>query len=285
MVRVHPAASLLPRMPAAEFDALVEDIRVNGQRMPVLLAGGLIVDGRHRWEACERIGIECMTESIDIDDAAALVRSLNVHRRHLTESQRAIVAAGLATLSEGRPSETASIEAVSQADAAELLNVSRSAVQRATKVRDEGAPELIAAVTSGEVSVSAAAEVATLPPAEQTEVVAKGEKAIISAAKDILAKRATERLVKRAMASAPDDDVPAGETPVVIPQTPPATALWAARRLLDAIEELAAIEFSAEALREALPAYQHAQVTNNIAAALRLLEEVQQTWLTSDSAQ
>lgn len=61
MVRVHPAASLLPRMPAAEFDALVEDIRVNGQRMPVLLAGGLIVDGRHRWEACERIGIECLT--------------------------------------------------------------------------------------------------------------------------------------------------------------------------------------------------------------------------------
>jgi predicted DNA-binding protein (UPF0251 family) len=38
-------------------------------------------------------------------------------------------------MSEGRPDKTASIEAVSQSDAVDKLNVSRSAVQRAGKVQ------------------------------------------------------------------------------------------------------------------------------------------------------
>lgn len=74
-----------------------------------------------------------------------------------------MVAALIADMVRGRPTENASIEAVSQADAADLLNVSRSSVQRAVKVRETGAPELIAAVEAGEVSVSAAADIATLP--------------------------------------------------------------------------------------------------------------------------
>jgi hypothetical protein len=56
-----------------------------------------------------------------------------------------------------------SIEAsVSQADAAELLNVSRSAVQRAKVVQEHGIPELIEAVQDGRVSVSAAEPIAML---------------------------------------------------------------------------------------------------------------------------
>jgi hypothetical protein len=65
--------------------------------------------------------------------SAAYVVSLN-----LRESRRALAAAKLANLGEGGPKETASIEAVSQARAASLLNVSRSAVQRARKVVGEG---------------------------------------------------------------------------------------------------------------------------------------------------
>jgi hypothetical protein len=43
---------------------------------------------------------------------------------------------------EGRPSETAQIKAVSQGDAATMLNVSRSAVQQAKQVHDKAEPEL-----------------------------------------------------------------------------------------------------------------------------------------------
>ena len=64
-------------------------------------------------------------------DPAGFVVSLNLHRRHLSESQRAMVAARLATLGEGRPSGgTASIDAVSQDKAAELLNVGKRSVER-----------------------------------------------------------------------------------------------------------------------------------------------------------
>ena len=90
----------------------------------------------------------------------AFVVSLNLHRRHLDESQRAMVAGKLATLRDGqRAARAASIDApsVTQTQAAELLNVSRKSVQRAREVLDHGTPELVAAVERGEVSVSAAA--------------------------------------------------------------------------------------------------------------------------------
>jgi hypothetical protein len=54
------------------------------------------------------------------------------------------------------------------------------------------------------VSVSAAADVATLPKQQQVEIVARGEREILEAAKAIRAERAdksrTERIEKRAMA-------------------------------------------------------------------------------------
>jgi len=51
----------------------------------------------------------------------------------------------------------------SQSDAAKLLKVSERSVNTAKKVLREGAPELIDAVQQGKVSVSAAADIATLP--------------------------------------------------------------------------------------------------------------------------
>ena len=89
--------------------------------------------------------------------ARALV-SLNLHRRHLNESQRAMVAAKLATMVEGRPSETRPIGLVSQDNAAEMLNVSTRSVKRAKAVQESGDASLIADVESGEVTVSAAAK-------------------------------------------------------------------------------------------------------------------------------
>ena len=83
--------------------------------------------------------------------------ALKLERRHLSEEQRAMVAGRLANLEEGRPEKTAQICAVSQSDAAELMGVSVPSVKRAVAVQRDGAPELIAAVDAGQVSVSAAA--------------------------------------------------------------------------------------------------------------------------------
>ena len=65
--------------------------------------------------------------------------SLNLHRRHLDESQRGMVGARLANLAHGQKKADASIEAsVTQDEAADLLNTSRGSIQRATKVLSQG---------------------------------------------------------------------------------------------------------------------------------------------------
>ena len=125
-------------------------------------------------------------------DPVGFVVSLNLHRRHLNESQRGMVTANIAKLAAHRPKEnktgSAQICAVNiptQTEAAQMLNVSRRTVQHARAVQDEGSPELIEQVVRGNVAVSTASEVATLPREEQAEIVAKGEKAILEAAKRI----------------------------------------------------------------------------------------------------
>ena len=197
-MRVHPVADIFPRMTAAEYAALRDDIEAHGQREPIWVFDGQIIDGRHRAQACEELGIEPAVREYDGDESGLVgfVVSLNLHRRHLDESQRSLVAARLATLPKGA-NQHASIDAPSQAQAADLLNVSRPSVQRAREVLVNGAPELVAAVERGEVSVSAAASVAEMPKEAQAEIIARGEREILEAAKAIRTKKAETRRAER----------------------------------------------------------------------------------------
>jgi N6-adenosine-specific RNA methylase IME4/ParB-like chromosome segregation protein Spo0J len=191
-MKFHPIADIFPLLEGEEFDALVEDIRERGQREPIVLYQNQILDGRNRHRACLEAGIACWFEEYDGDDPLAFVISLNLKRRHLSESQRAMVAAKLATLKRG-DNQHSPIGETSQARAAELLNVGKRSVERAHDVQQQGAPELIHAVESDKVSVSAAADVATLPIEQQQEIVAKGEREILEAAKSIRARKAADR--------------------------------------------------------------------------------------------
>jgi len=75
---------------------------------------------------------------------------LTLHRRHLNESQRAMIAARLANLPRGRRETNGSIDLfTTQQQAASLLNVSTPSVERARVVLSEGTPEMIAAVDAG----------------------------------------------------------------------------------------------------------------------------------------
>jgi len=181
----HDVANIFPMMQGEEFDALKADIAAHGLREAIWLhPDGRIIDGRNRYLACCELGMEPECRTWDgAGSLVAFVVSLNLHRRHLTESQRAMIAAKLATMGEGRPEKTASIEAVSQGNAATLLNVSRSAVQRARVVYTNGDPDLVNAVERGDVAVSAAAEVASLPVEWQRVIVTNGD--VSEAAKDV----------------------------------------------------------------------------------------------------
>ncbi len=98
------------------------------------------------------------------DAVTAFVVSLNLKRRHLNESHRAMVGARLANLKDGQRADYiagAQICApVSQSDAAEQMQVSRRSVQNAEVVQRDGIPELEQSVWDNRVSVSAAADVA-----------------------------------------------------------------------------------------------------------------------------
>jgi ParB-like chromosome segregation protein Spo0J len=87
-------------MPDQEFGALVEDIRRYGVRQPILIDGhGRILDGRHRYQACERLAVECPATTWNgTGSALEAVVSANLHRRHLTKSQRAALAVELLPL-------------------------------------------------------------------------------------------------------------------------------------------------------------------------------------------
>ena len=82
-----------------------------------------------------------------------------------------MVADRIATMKQGERTDLSPIgeKLISQAGAAELLNVSKRSVERAHKVRESGAPELIEAVEAGDISVSAAAEIATTPKERHNE--------------------------------------------------------------------------------------------------------------------
>lgn len=91
---VHPAACLFPLMADDELVALADDIKQNGLRQPIVLDGdGRLLDGRNRLAACERAGVEPAFVTVNGDDAVGLVVSMNVARRSLSSSQRAIAAA------------------------------------------------------------------------------------------------------------------------------------------------------------------------------------------------
>lgn len=166
---IHPIADVFPAMAEAEYAALRADIAAHGQREPIWLWQGQVIDGRHRLRACRDLQREPLTREWDGDEESvqSFVAALNLHRRHLSESQRAMVASRLAKMRQGARTDLAPIGAKSQDEAASMLSVGRRSVQRAHEVLRRGVPELVAAVEQGKVTVSAAAAIAKLPAVEQ----------------------------------------------------------------------------------------------------------------------
>ena len=147
--------------------------------------------------ACQAAGVDPVFADYQDDDPVGFVVSLNLHRRHLNEPQREMAAGRIATAKRGgdRTSKHSANwrNDRTEVEAAKLLNVSERGVSRAKQVIRNGIPELTARVESGQVRVSTAADIATLPPGQQDVIVGLGEKAILKAAKKIRAKKKKKR--------------------------------------------------------------------------------------------
>lgn len=180
--RAHPLAEIFPMLPEAEIAELADDIVTYGQRVPIVLLDGMVLDGRNRLAACRFADVEPVFEDYDGDDPLGFVLSHNLHRRHLTESQRAMVAAKLATMRHGGDRKSGAFDQTANLrldQAADMLDVSERSVESARRVIRDGAEELQAAVERRELTVSTASALAALPKREQIEVLASADPAAI----------------------------------------------------------------------------------------------------------
>ena len=199
MLIVHPIADLLPAMTDNEYTELLESIRDNGLREPVTVTPRR---SPYRWAASggglrrtRHAARDPAFRGRGLDDLVAFVLDMNLKRRHLSETQRAAVAAELPALRQGARTDLASIEAKSQPERAALLNVSRSAVQRAEIVRDRGIPELFQAIKQDQLPVSQAVALADMEPDWQRAAldrIVAGQRACHV----VLSERRTERAQK-----------------------------------------------------------------------------------------
>lgn len=165
VARAHPAANLFPMMGDAELWELADDIGKNGLQDDIVLHEGLILDGRNRWVACQRSGVEPRTVVWASNGASptAYAISKNLHRRHLEPGQRAAIAAEALPMYEAEakermlagkapdPSEILRGGKASE-QASEQFDVSSRYIEDAKRFK-ERSPEVFERVKSGEWSI------------------------------------------------------------------------------------------------------------------------------------
>jgi len=173
-VVVHPAAALLPTMTDAEFDALVADIRANGLRQPIVRnPAGAILDGRARWRACQKLGFEARWV-VHRGDPWTYVIQTNLHRRRLTHSHRAMIAAALADRTKGQSHNTPQADLPpTRGQAEKLLGVAPGSLDRAKRVIRSGTDALKTLTAEEGVALNTAARIARLPAQAQDAFVAQ----------------------------------------------------------------------------------------------------------------
>lgn len=150
MLEAHPIADMFPLIEGEAFDELVLSVKKHGLIQPIVLLEGKILDGRNRYRACLAAGVEPDFADFDEKDPAkwsGLVDALNIQRRHLNDSQRAIIAAQLT--GSGENSMYAS-------EAAKALNVGRRSVSKAMAVLKSGDTNVIELVQKGRTSITRA---------------------------------------------------------------------------------------------------------------------------------
>ena len=184
----HPLSAAFPAMGSETFLALVEDVRSHGQRDTATLCDGMVIDGWHRYKACQELSIPCRFEEFSGLDAVAFVRSKNQHRRHYQKSQQAAIEVSLTAWAEAhrpRKGEAASPFSTNK-EMADRAGTTERTIQHAKRAHEAGLGE---AVRDGKVSAERAAELAKADP-ELAKQVAHGEVSLSAAVAKVDGKQA-----------------------------------------------------------------------------------------------
>jgi len=157
----HPLAEVLPLIEGSEFDELVNSIQTNGLRDSIITLDDKILDGRNRYRACLKAGVQPRFEPFTGSDPVAFVADKNLRRRHLTCGQKAMAVAKFAMLSDGNPHRnlTAGIPAVKTIpEIAAMAGINKESVSDAKTIQANGTEEEIASVVNGAAAISTVAK-------------------------------------------------------------------------------------------------------------------------------
>ncbi len=221
--------SFIDPLTANEYDALERSLLAEGCRDALVLWGDVLVDGHNRYGICQKHGLPFQTVQNTrfktIEDVHLWMIDQHLGRRSISDFQRGVLAlrkkeivaerrarAASPTPDPGTPASAAPAEALDSAAPSAPLD-SREAVAKAArlsssqvvmieKIQKQAAPELVAAVKSGTISINAAAAVATLPAEEQVVAVVAGKDELKQAAKRV---RESKRKPRDESADAPQE--------------------------------------------------------------------------------
>ena len=222
-----------------EHAALERSLLAEGCRDALVLWGDLLVDGHNRYGICQQHGLPFQTVQNTrfqtMEDVHLWMIDQHLCRRSVSDFQRGVLAlrkreivaerrrqflASVPT-DTGAETEPAPADVVtpvplpespllkSREDIARAARLSSSQVVQIEKIQKQAAPEVVAAVKSGTLSLSAAAAVASLPENEQKEAAQGGAKALKLAAKTV---REAQRKPREA-ASADTDTAGSADAP------------------------------------------------------------------------
>ncbi len=202
----HSITNIFPMMSEEEFKDLVEDIRKHGLREPIWTWKEEIVDGRNRY-------------------LVEFIISLNLHRRHLSQSQKAMISENMLPFLEEEAKERklaslkqyANVQNIasdsqkfdsregnkfldknvnkSTAHAAKMTGTNRQYVSDAKKIKQK-APEIAEKVVEGKLSIPEAKLLIKQPEEVKKKVLEKVEKGEVKKAREGIREVRKEELQK-----------------------------------------------------------------------------------------
>ncbi|MGJ7530484.1 plasmid replication/partition related protein [Variovorax sp. GB1P17] len=202
-----------------EHEALERSILAEGCRDALVLWGDVLVDGHNRYGICKKHDLPFQTVQNtrfkSIDDVHLWMIDQHLGRRSISDFLRGVLALRKKDIVDEQRARASSAEQPSSSDApfdvdtpageasadapamppqapmnsreaiAKAARLSSSQVGMIEKIQKQAAPELVAAVKSGVISINTAAAVATLPAEEQVFAANAGKDELKQAAKRV----------------------------------------------------------------------------------------------------
>ncbi len=188
----HEVANLFPLIEGQAFDELVTDIREHGLQQPIWTYQDKIIDGRNRYRACLEANVEPRYQEWDCKGSLiSFAVSMNIRRRHLDSSQRAMIAVRSLPLYEAESAKrhggdhkseeyqdgknSILISGASVGLAAKDFGTNEKYVQHAKDIMKH-APELEEHIANGTITLPDAKAIANLPKESQSAIVEQATK-------------------------------------------------------------------------------------------------------------